>query len=323
VKPDAPEILAVLDELCHASWLGRGRANWPNNLYHFADVRNAANILLAGAIHCRTHAVESGLLLVDSADQEVIADSTWAHGFARLYFGPRTPTQYHMEGIRPVAGRRHGAHCPIPVFFVFDSRSLLVRDDCQFSNGNVASPYHQIGSDAAFFRQLPFRDIYHRGVYTARGPEITYARNAEVLFERTLDLSSLRAVVCRTGPERETLLGLLGRDQARVWKSRIRLEAADEGLFERRWYFVRDISLHGEIIHVQMSPGSERQPQHLEYIQPGGQRGTLQPTVTGMGRVTYHLPEPADSVAVKLTLIDSMAYRGKLTRRTLFEPTGS
>lgn len=319
MKPDADEILATLDRLRGASWLGRQRASWPDNLYHIADVTNVASILRTGKVYSRDRAVELDLMQIDSADQAVIAHSEWSHRYVRLYFGPRTPTQYRSEGIRPTANRINGAHTPLPAFLIFDSRALLIRDACQFSNGNVGSSRHQRGSDAAFFASIPFRDVYHRGVFTERGPEIIHRRNAEVLFEDELDLHDLREVVCRTGPERETLLNLLGRDDALRWKNRIRVEARDEGLFERKWYYVQEVSLIGNELHVRMNKPCPME-QRLDVVTDDGTRmAGLQPwSVEAGSSYMYNLRRVYLRVAAKLTIGDSLAYAGTLGTQSVF-----
>ena len=45
--------------------------------------------------------------------------------------------------------------------------------------------------------------------------ELKFRRHAEVLAEDELDLEGLREIVCRTGPERDTLLDLLGPEAER------------------------------------------------------------------------------------------------------------
>ena len=277
-KPDSAEILATIKQLPAEPWMTGVQRSWPPSLYHFSGVKNVAGILQEGKLYCRSKALDRNVLREDSADREVISHSEWAHQYVRLYFGPRTPTQFYMEGIRPLNTRRNEAHCAIPVFLIFDSRKLLVRSDCSFSRGNVAREYSDIRTNAEFFRSLPFRDIYHRGVLpNNRKDTIKDARHAEVLFESELDLDALREVVCRTGPERDTLLSLLGRRLALVWKDRIRVEHDSEGLFERRWYYVRDIVLIGSEVHVEMSRAPTSINQKLLVKYEDGKQVTVYP----------------------------------------------
>lgn len=91
---------------------------WPRYVYHYTDIQNAVSILKGGYVYSRAEATRRHLMTVENASLEVIAHTKQAHQeFARLYFRPRTPTQYHNEGIKPQSERFQGAHCPIPVFF--------------------------------------------------------------------------------------------------------------------------------------------------------------------------------------------------------------
>ncbi len=67
---------------------------------------------------------KSGKLLTDIAGPEIIESTPdeWKR-FVRLYFRPRTPTQYRNEGIRPKGSLKLGAHCPVPVIFLFDANN--------------------------------------------------------------------------------------------------------------------------------------------------------------------------------------------------------
>lgn len=79
--------------------------------------------------------------------------------------------------------------------------------------------------------------------------EIKFRRHAEVLVERELDLSGLREIVCRTGPERDTLLDLLG-DQAAKWAPITRLERAGEQIFNRRQLFVESVTVQDDSLWI-------------------------------------------------------------------------
>jgi hypothetical protein len=139
-KPNTPRIRKVLRDLKNAPWLVTARAWWPDYLFHFTDIRNAVSILREGALLSRQEATERGVMVTDNASQEIISqtDDKW-QDHVRLYFRPRTPTQYRNEGFRPSDQRELGAHCPVPVYFLFDSFQVLSREDSLFSGGNLAS----------------------------------------------------------------------------------------------------------------------------------------------------------------------------------------
>ena len=148
-KPDSRRIARFLANLKKADWLGTARGWWPDYLFHFTDIQNAVSILKTGALFSRLEAQNRNLMDTDNASQEILGstDNEWKD-HVRLYFRPRTPTQYRNEGFRPQEQRWQGAHCPVPIYFLFDSRAVLSHVDSQFTDGNLAaSP--EILSDAA------------------------------------------------------------------------------------------------------------------------------------------------------------------------------
>lgn len=215
---------------------------WPKYVYHFTDVHNAVAILKSGCLFSRNEARRRGLMEVDNASAEIIQRTKLEHlSYARLYFRPRTPTQFRNEGIRPINQRElGGAHCPIPIYFCFDALTVLARDDTEFSNGNVgsASSFHSCERD--FFFQIPFDLVFHNGAFLPeQRDKIIFHRNAEVLIPTSLPLEpALKFVACRSTAERQTLLHLLPVDLHQQWMPYIRL--GEQGLFERRWTYVEE-----------------------------------------------------------------------------------
>ena len=210
-----------------------------------------------GRLLCRSNAEKQGLLQIDSASQVVIGQtSDWVKRYVRLYFRPRTPTQYWIEGIRPKNKIYHGtAHCPLPIFFLFDSAEVLTRSDCEFSNGNLGST-PDLGSNASFLRELPWEKIYSTGWHDPNDHSFTFHRNAEVIVLNELDLKGLRQVVARTEAERETLISLLEGAAIRKWEDVI---SVDHGLdlFERKWTFIESVELSDETVLLNFSPDTQ------------------------------------------------------------------
>ena len=219
---------------------------WPNYLFHCTELHNAVNVLSDGALLSRTQAKAGNRLAVDIASQEII-DQTNPHwtDFVRLYFRPRTPTQYRNEGIRPSDAVRLDAHCALPVYFLFDSVALLGRPDAQFAEGNVAANAGP-SSDEDEFERMPFEIIYHEGRFepNERG-KFVYHRNAEVLVPNRLGLDNLTWVVCRSQAEYETLLHLLPLSTRRHWAPRIGVRP-DLRLFHNSWTFVERVDAYPE-----------------------------------------------------------------------------
>lgn len=186
----------------------------PKFAYHFTDIANAAEVLQTGELLSRNEAVRRGLMHNDNASPQVISRTPAAHSdYARLYFRPRTPTQFHNEGIRPPSERHFdGAHCPVPVFLVFDLVETLCLNGVLFSNGNMAASQVEFTDSATFFGSIPFDLVYHaRPIESSlNNRQVVFHRHAEVLAPGALSLDTLSWVGCRTHAERESLLHLLG-----------------------------------------------------------------------------------------------------------------
>jgi len=326
-KVDADAIVAHIDALPGKLKLDPRREQWSHSVFRFDDIRNAARILQRGSLLSRAKCDAEGLGYVDAADRQVIAQSPEAHRYARLYFRPRTPTQYWMEGVRRQVDIRHQAHCPVPVFLLFDSRRLLTREEAVFSTQNMARAATETGRTARFFKErLDFALIYHDGAIreSEDKDQIVACRQAEVLFEDGVDLDDLREVVCRSGPERDTLLTLLGENAA-AWAGVIRLERIGERLFERtQGTFVQDIRLDGDHVMVEMVPHIGPYVVKLE-AWDAANRDVLANRARDIAviRPVYRAPldRRAERVYLRLKIDDALAYEGLLRQSTVVGPS--
>ena len=97
---------------------------WLKFAFHYTDVRNAANIIETGHLYSRNKALEDDSMTNDNANPDVIAQSSDSHDWVRLYFRPKTPTQYRNEDIKPASTQGDG-HCPVPVFFFLTWRACF------------------------------------------------------------------------------------------------------------------------------------------------------------------------------------------------------
>ncbi len=251
----AARVEAFLDSLKNADWLGPSRRRWPDFVYHFTDVRNVVSILTEGELLARYWAENQNLMATDNASHQVLAQTNddWKYQ-VRLYFRPRTPMQFHNEGFRPLKHRSLGAHCPMPIFFLFDSQTLLSLPNSRFSDGNLASPRSQVLSTIAELEQMPFADIYHDSPIVGdedRIQQITSRRLAEVIVPHRLDLSALRFIVCRSEAERETLLHLLTPELRTLWQGMIQVDP-QRHLFLKRWLYVETVELSDSSITLNL-----------------------------------------------------------------------
>lgn len=223
---------------------------WSNYIFHFTNIDNAASILNTGCLYSRNMAVKCGLMKNDNADKTVIHDKTpISHkDYARFYFAAKTPTQYHNEGIKTKKELTHGAHCPVPVFFLFDFISVLSIDGVEFSGGNIANSGVDIYRDIANLEKLEFDKIYKDG--SSRDRHETYCRHAEVLVRDSLQLDNkvLKHILVRSEAERETLLFLLNEKQKLQYADKIKVFSGDGIYFANRYFLDKVILQNGKDI---------------------------------------------------------------------------
>ncbi|WP_366788491.1 DarT ssDNA thymidine ADP-ribosyltransferase family protein [uncultured Brevundimonas sp.] len=227
------------------------RAQWPSRLFHHAPLENIAQILRSGFLLSRNDS--NNIRAVDVADATVLANRTRAHAFCRFYFRPRTPTQFHIEGIRKTAEYYNGVtHSPTLGMLIFDAASLLQSPNVRFSDGNMQSNGTLDGDGEAFFQTINFSKVYHEGAIGGDSSIIT-ARCAEVLAPSPLEIADkLRAIICRSHAERAFLIDLMG-GEGDQWHPRIRV-SDDLRVFEKKYTFIERVSLDQGGLLFSMSP---------------------------------------------------------------------
>lgn len=234
------------------------RKHWPARLFHHAPLENAVSILRQGLLRSRND--RHNKRQRDIAAPGVIDARDHAHDFVRLYFRPKTPTQYHIEGIRRNADCAYGAdtHAPLLVMFALDARTVLTRPDVRFSDRNMQLGSAQPGSDQAYFDAIPFNKVYSEGG-TGGDRSVTDARCAEVMTSSPLELPScLREIYLRSEAERDTLLHMLGADRAR-WANLCYVSDALK-VFEKRFAFVKKVGLTPEGVVFAFNARHDRRP---------------------------------------------------------------
>lgn len=301
------------------SWLGWKRQAWPRHCYHITDARNAASILRQGRLLSRERAVQAGVLENENASREILADTNPKfQRYVRLYFRPRTPTFYRNEGLRPSEQRFHGAHCPVPVAFIFDIAQVAGSVGVEFSNGNLASGESLIGSDVAFLHALNFRDIYHdEPLADETKAHIVRARQSEIAVPDELSLDALRHIVVRSDADRQTFRTLLW-DAGTQLPANINGVAIDHNTFFCRWSHLRRVVLNEEsvIAHFDSSP---REPGVFDFcwrwrsLEDGDAFEELERR-EATGVIMKPLPANLRGGRVRLDLIldDALAFAGVL-----------
>ena len=229
------------------------RESWPRYLFHCTDVLNVVSILTSGMLLGRTQAQQSDSLRVDIAAPEIIdRTSTEWQDYVRLYFRPRTPTQYRNEGFRPVSRLELEAHCPVPIYLLFDAYQILSRQDSLFTDGNLAAdatPMRTIDD----LSRMPFDLIYHDARFEPQErSQIVFHRNAEVLIPERLGLRDVRRILCRSQAEYETLRNLLPPRAWDRWADKVGV-VPRLNLFHGKWSFVEQVELAAERVQFRFN----------------------------------------------------------------------
>ena len=324
-KADADEILDYMQKLPSSLGLDRNRRFWSRWLFRSDHVENAAEILNSGCLLSRAAAAEGDLIRVDSGSPQYVGQLSARHrNLVRLYFRPRTPTQYVNEGIRPRGTIEYGAHMPVPVYLVFDV-SLLVEEGVRFTKGRLTEGT-EIGGSAEFLKSIAFADVYHdRGVGRLGGSyrrsEILNARHSEVVVENELALDKLAHIICRSAAERETLLSLLSPDARDRWLKKTLVDEGHRRMFEKRGTFVQRAELSSEasqfLFYSNVDP-TMRGPFDLTIRWLFGDRSARarQKRFTVSNRpIAYSLNRPAPRYQVCVKLDGNLAYLGDFDER--------
>ena len=290
-----------------------GRAWWPRFVYHYTDVNNAINILNTGILYSRAKAQAHGLMVNENAHPEIIAGTDSEHfDFVRLYFRPRTPTQYVNEGIKPPKQRENG-HCPVPIFFVFDLVDVVGRDDARFSRGTLASRWHGHSDERDYFlNTIPWRDVYGDGI--PRTDSIKKARAAEVVIPGGLPIGpELKGIFCRSPGERVTLIDGLADSVEAVWAKKIRTGFADF-FVERHPYIINVSGRDGGLIDIEfnMKLVSRQGEVRIQVDGEPGPRKWEGQFSDKARRLTFRLPGWHQAVHVSVYMENCLAYRGRV-----------
>lgn len=224
---------------------------WIKSLFHFSDISNALSIIENGAVYSREKAVQLNLMQNDNANDAVIALTDQEHQqYARLYFGPSTPTQKNNEGIKPIGEIKSNAHCPIPIMFIFNFKKVFMLEGVSFTDGNLATN-PTIYKNVNGLEKLDFNLIYHRSWFTSENRDkIINARHSEVLLKDELELEdNLRLIAVRSEAEKETLLYQLSNNIQEKYQNKIYVQP-QTGIFINDWLYVDKVSLIENKIHI-------------------------------------------------------------------------
>ena len=197
-------------------------------------------------------------MAVDTGSKQVLdhTDQRWKNT-VRLYFRPRTPTQYQVEGFRPMGQCGSlGTHMPVPVFFLFDAKDILTRKTTRFSDGNLGTETVP-SDDADFFEAIPFRKVYHHSsLYgDVEKRNIVFHRCAEVIVPKELELDALRSVWCRSEAEYQTLRHFLPSQTLKKYGEK--LSGRRSSLYFSKWSFVESATLEQNKIVLRFNASTQ------------------------------------------------------------------
>lgn len=233
---------------------------WPDFLYHFTDVHNAASIIESGWIYSRVDAERNKLMQNDNASKVVI-DMTYSDNklYGRLYFRPLTPTQYHNEGykVTNVRNKDLNACCPVPVFFLLDANDTLKMEGTKFAERGISGIRRDIKKGEEEFSHLNFSKIFHDGYYDkTTDADIKEFKHAEVVREGGFPIPSLlRCVLCRSVAEKDTLLYILKKYSLRLYNSYNKMILYKPKLkcFFNNGIFIKNVTIINDLIDVELN----------------------------------------------------------------------
>lgn len=294
------------------------RKHWPARLFHHAPLENAVSILRTGVLRSRNDPLNTHPR--DVAAPDVIHNRVEAHDYVRLYFRPKTPTQYSIEGIRRPGECPYGegTHAPVLVMFALDARSVLTQPNIRFSDKNMQLGTTVSGDTEAYFDQIPFDKVFSEG-NTNFDRSITDARSAEVMAASPLDLrASLREIYFRSEPERDTVFYALG-NQKEYWS---RLSHVSDALkvFQKRHTFVQEVALTPEGVTFLLNTRYDlaKIKVAVTVTDEAGRpvanffNEALDARPTGNNRWIYKCKLPDGTYIVEFRLEDHLAYRAAI-----------
>ena len=318
---DIDQYQIIIDKLINGeinSGLAPMKRNWiPKYVYHFTDLDNAVNIIENKMIYSRDRVKELDLMASENASTQVISNTkkNWT-SYVRFYFRPKTPTQYHNEGIRCTSTLSGlNAHCPIPVFFLFDSANMLALKESRFSYGSLAaSSSTSTYNTPEEFSNMPFSSVFHEGQIQDR--TIIHNRHAELIVPLHSSLEHCKKIVVRSQAEKELLLYKLENVLLGNLREQIVIDSRNN-LFYSKWTYIEKVTLTKERITLEVNIG-EGEPSfrsHLEILeyQTGLKYISTNEDYKPNSRLTtYNLVnlKYPDSYEVKFFLDGHLAYRG-------------
>lgn len=302
---------------------------WFKYCYHFSHVENIVSILEDGQLLSRSEAIRTEKMVSDNASRKIIEQTNPTfQDYVRLYFRPKSPTQFHNEGFKTVHQLESSgleAQCPVPVFLFFDIHKILNHPDSRFSEKSLASSGEvSLYSTPEEFSALPFDKIYHdRGLSPEEKREIVGHRHAEIVLPHDLPIDEyLQKIVVRTPAEKETLLSLMDNRLKKTYGHLIQIDSTNNVFFSR-WVHIFRVSLFqsGFNLELRSSEGRMQFDLEFEFQDNTGQRQrhTLS-NWNANANTSFNFQSPYDEYELTIRFDGHLMYKGqyKLEENTPF-----
>lgn len=292
---------------------------WFKYCYHFSHIENVISILEDGELLSRTLAISTKKMLNNNASQAVIDQTKLKYqDYVRLYFRPKTPTQFHNEGFKTKKQLEQSsldAQCPVPVFLFLDIRKVLNHPDALFTEKGLASGDEVLlYSTPEEFKVLPFDKIYHDQPLTHEEKStIVGHRHAEIILPNRFPIKEyLQKIVVRTPAEKETLLALMSSRVKDEYGHLIQIDSTNN-IFFSRWTHVGKVNLHQNSFDLEFRSSSKYQKfdLSLEFTDVSGTPLTHDvKDWKGISKSSFNFQSPHDEYELTIRFDGHLMYKG-------------
>lgn len=306
---------------------GTNKKAWLRYCYHFSHVENIISILKDGELLARSEAVRLDKMVSDNASEQIIELTNSKYkDFVRLYFRPKSPTQYHNEGFKTEQQLRIScldAQCPVPVFLFFDLEKVLNHPESQFSEKSLASSNDvQLYNTPEEFRELPFAKIYHdRALSQSERDSIVGHRHAEIIIPDRFSIDEyLKRIVVRSPAEKETLLSLMDGDLKNKFNHLIQIDST-QNVFFNRWTYLYEVDLYSSGLELELRLSSETNNNEpiqfdleLAFEFDNGNTLFKKHTIsdwTAVTKILFNFQNPKEAYQVRVRFDGHLMYSGR------------
>lgn len=237
-KRTAPAYRRFLREFRQEDWFG-ARFWWPYFLFHFTDMNTVVNTLIGEELQSPFASGED-------------FNSRWDK-FVKLYFRPRTPDLFHVEGFRSGLSAPVENYAPIPIYLLFDLEAVILDQNARFADGDPEKT-KKTYKTPSYFRDMPFEQIYHDSWFMPdEKEEIMRYREAQVLMPNRIGLEALQLIWVRSPAEYETLRQMMPPAIWHKWRDKITART-DYHLFNNKRTYVHYVALEQKQARLTFNP---------------------------------------------------------------------